>query len=110
MPAEWKAQRMGRAPEAAFAQYPDLFFAAGSGSAGSWDWFLAHDVNDLLDSRTRLPKVFGSWHSQRQDFAGQKPDRSNEIPEDLQIILKSQNCAVVYISDLKQKDWESRGG
>jgi hypothetical protein len=75
--------------------------------AGPWDWILAHNVNDLLDSRSiAIPKVFlvhgtlsGRILQDRSNI-----DRTLYI-RNLKILLKDCGARVIYISDLKRRDW-----
>jgi hypothetical protein len=74
---------------------------------GSWDWFLAHNVSDLMDAgQISLPKVFlvhGTLSGRiLQDKS--RIDRASYVQK-LQILLNANNARVVYISDLKKKDW-----
>ncbi len=76
-------------------------------SDGSWDWVLTHNVQDLLDSRDiRLPKIFlvhGTLSGRiLQDRA--TINRTAYV-RDLTILLQSNRCRVVYISELKRNDW-----
>jgi hypothetical protein len=72
-----------------------------------WDWALTHNVNDLMDVReSRIPKVFlvhgtlsGRILQDRSTI-----DRSIYV-KNLQFLLAASNCRVVYISELKRKDW-----
>ncbi len=74
---------------------------------GRWDWILAHNVHDILDSREcPLAKVFlvhgtltGRIVQDRSDV-----DRSAYV-RNLQLLLSASGCRVVYISELKRKDW-----
>jgi hypothetical protein len=77
----------------------------------SWDWFLAHNVHDLLDAREiSLPKAFlvhgtlsGRILQDRSSI-----DRSRYI-ENLRTLLAANNAGVVYVSDLKRRDWGMPG-
>jgi hypothetical protein len=78
---------------------------------GSWDWFLAHNVHDLLDVRSvPLPKVF-LVHGTLSGRMLQ--DRSNIDPklytQNLRLLLDAQDAVVVYISELKRGDWGMPG-
>ncbi len=74
---------------------------------GSWDWILAHNVQDLLDCRAiHLPKAFlvhgtlsGRIVQDRSTI-----DRKSYI-RNVQILLGAHRCEVVYISRLKSEDW-----
>lgn len=73
----------------------------------SWDWILTHNVNDLLDSRElSLPKVFlvhGTLSGRiLQDGGGINREQYLSRLRELLIAYK---CRVVYISELKQRDW-----
>jgi hypothetical protein len=73
----------------------------------SWDWVLAHNVNDLMDAReAKIPKAFlvhGTLSGRiLQDRSA--IDRSLYV-RNLQFLLASDCCRVVYISELKRKDW-----
>jgi hypothetical protein len=72
-----------------------------------WDWVLTHNVNDLMDVREiRIPKAF-LVHGTLSGRILQ--DRSAIDPslyvQNLQFLLAADNCQVVYISELKRKDW-----
>ena len=74
---------------------------------GPWDWILAHNVHDILDVREiLLPKVFlvhgtlsGRILQDRSNI-----DRDSYVRK-LQILLAAAGCRIVYISELKRKDW-----
>jgi hypothetical protein len=74
---------------------------------GSWDWVLTHNVHDLLDSREiSIPKVFlvhgtlcGRILQDRSSI-----DRALYI-KNLRLLLIASGSRVVYISELKRKDW-----
>jgi hypothetical protein len=73
----------------------------------TWDWILTHNVNDLLDARQiSIPKAFlvhgtlsGRILQDRSSI-----DRPLYI-KNLRFILTAGNCRVIYISELKRKDW-----
>jgi len=72
-----------------------------------WDWILTHNVQDLLDARgIPLPKIFlvhGTLSGRiLQDRAA--INRADYI-RNLETLLHSSRCRVVYISDLKRDDW-----
>lgn len=72
-----------------------------------WDWTLAHNVNDLLDTRDlSLPRVFvvhGTLSGRiLQDGGG--IGRESYL-KSFQTLLRAYRCRVVYISALKQRDW-----
>jgi glycosyltransferase involved in cell wall biosynthesis len=74
---------------------------------GPWDWFLAHNVHDLIDARdVLLPKVFlvhGTLSGRiLQDQS--TIDRALYLKK-LKILLTASGARVVYISELKRKDW-----
>ncbi|MDM7996867.1 MAG: glycosyltransferase [Acidobacteriota bacterium] len=74
---------------------------------GSWDWILTHNINDLLDVReVSLPKVFlvhGTLSGRiLQDRSA--IDKSLYIKK-LGILLQASGARVVYISELKRRDW-----
>jgi hypothetical protein len=78
---------------------------------GSWDWVLTHNVNDLLDVREiKAPKAF-LVHGTLSGRILQ--DRSAIDPslyvKNLQVFLAASNCQIVYISELKRKDWGMPG-
>jgi glycosyltransferase involved in cell wall biosynthesis len=78
---------------------------------GSWDWILAHNVNDLIDAREiALPKVF-LVHGTLSGRILQ--DRSNIdralYLKNLQMLLAASGAQTVYISGLKRKDWGMPG-
>jgi hypothetical protein len=78
---------------------------------GSWDWVLAHNVNDLIDAREiALPKVF-LVHGTLSGRILQ--DRSNIDQalylKNLQTLLAASGAHAVYISELKRKDWGMPG-
>jgi hypothetical protein len=80
--------------------------------APRWDWVLTHNINDLLDCRDlRLPKVFlvhGTLSGRiLQDHSS--IDRDAYIDK-LRLLLDSAGCKIIYISDLKRKDWGLPGG
>lgn len=72
-----------------------------------WDWVLAHNASDLIDAMgIKIPKVFlvhgtlsGRILQDRSTI-----DRSLYI-RNLQSLLSAGNAQVVYISELKRKDW-----
>jgi len=73
----------------------------------SWDWFLAHNVNDLMDAREiSLPKVFLVHGTLSGRILQDKSsiDRASYVQK-LEILLTANNARVAYISDLKKKDW-----
>jgi hypothetical protein len=72
-----------------------------------WDWVLAHNADDLMDCRDApLPKVF-LVHGTISGRIVQ--DRSTvsraEYVGKLRILLEVYRCRVIYISELKRKDW-----
>jgi hypothetical protein len=74
---------------------------------GPWDWILAHNVNDLLDARhIPIPKAFlvhGTLSGRiLQDHSN--IDR-NLYTRNLELLLKSCSARVIYISELKRRDW-----
>jgi hypothetical protein len=78
---------------------------------GTWDWILAHNVNDLIDAgKIGLPKVFlvhGTLSGRiLQDHS--RIDRERYI-DNLQMLLNASGTHVVYISELKRKDWGIAG-
>lgn len=73
----------------------------------SWDWVLAHNVHDLLDAKEiTSPKVFlvhGTLSGRiLQDCSN--IDRTAYL-KNLQVLLAAHGARVVYISELKRKDW-----
>ncbi|HYK88168.1 MAG TPA: glycosyltransferase [Acidobacteriota bacterium] len=83
--------------------YPSLQSAVAD---CSWDWILAHNVNDLIDSRElRYPKVFlvhGTLSGRMlQDGL---VDRAAYL-SGVRSLLATYKCRVVYISALKERDW-----
>jgi glycosyltransferase involved in cell wall biosynthesis len=72
-----------------------------------WDWALVHNVHDLIDVRDiSLPKVFlvhgtlsGRILQDQSDI-----DRALYV-KNLQFLLTTSGSRVVYISELKRKDW-----
>jgi glycosyltransferase involved in cell wall biosynthesis len=84
--------------------YPSVKSALES---SSWDWILAHNANDLLDSRSIfLPKVFlvhgtlsGRILQDQSNIDGER------YLKNLALLLNSYSCHVVYISELKKRDW-----
>jgi glycosyltransferase involved in cell wall biosynthesis len=74
---------------------------------GPWNWILAHNVNDLLDARnTSIPKAF-LVHGTLSGRILQ--DHSNIDPTlytgNLDLLLKSCGARVIYISEMKRRDW-----
>ncbi len=75
--------------------------------ADSWDWILAHNIQDLLDCRAlSLPKAFlvhgtlsGRILQDRSSI-----DRATYI-RNVRILLGANRCEVIYISRLKSEDW-----
>jgi hypothetical protein len=72
-----------------------------------WDWVLAHNVHDLIDFReVPLPKVF-LVHGTISGRILQ--DRSNIGRElyikNIRLLMEANGSHVVYISDLKRRDW-----
>jgi glycosyltransferase involved in cell wall biosynthesis len=81
--------------------------AAAALKDASWDWVLTHNINDLIDSREiDLPKVFlvhGTLSGRiLQDQS--TIDRALYI-KNLLLLLRTTGSHVVYISELKRKDW-----
>jgi hypothetical protein len=79
--------------------------------ADAWDWVLTHNVNDLMDVReVGIPKAFlvhGTLSGRiLQDRSA--IDRSLYV-RNLQCLLDAGKCRVVYISELKRKDWGMPG-
>ncbi len=75
--------------------------------AGSWDWILAHNVHDLLDSRALpIPKAFliHGTLSGRILQDGVSIDRALYI-RSLKTLLENCGARVIYISELKRQDW-----
>jgi hypothetical protein len=78
---------------------------------GPWDWILTHNVQDLLDARDiSLPKAFlvhgtlsGRMLQDRSTI-----DRAVYL-RNLQSLLEINRCRVVYISELKRRDWGMPG-
>jgi glycosyltransferase involved in cell wall biosynthesis len=75
--------------------------------ADTWDWVLAHNVHDLLDTREiSLPKAFlvhGTLSGRiLQDQSS--IDRALYL-KNLQLLLAANNSQTVFVSDLKRKDW-----
>jgi glycosyltransferase involved in cell wall biosynthesis len=77
----------------------------------SWDWILTHNVNDLIDAREiPFPKAFlvhGTLSGRILQDRSQI-DRALYI-RNLQLLLAASNCKVVYISELKRRDWGISG-
>jgi hypothetical protein len=78
---------------------------------GTWDWILTHNVSDLMDVRdVSLPKVFlvhGTLSGRiLQDQSS--IDRALYI-KNLKLLLRASNVHVIYISELKRKDWGIHG-
>jgi hypothetical protein len=76
-----------------------------------WDWILAHNASDFIDvMEVKMPKAF-LVHGTLSGRILQ--DRSNIDPSlyirNLQSLLSARNCQVVYISELKRKDWGMPG-
>jgi glycosyltransferase involved in cell wall biosynthesis len=79
--------------------------------ASRWDWILTHNAQDLVEVREKPhPKVFlvhgtlsGRILQDRSTI-----DRTVYL-RNLQILLDSCESKVVYISELKRKDWGLRG-
>jgi len=72
-----------------------------------WDWLLAHNVHDLMDFReAQLPKVFlvHGTLSGRIIQDQSNIDRKRYV-KNLQLLLAANRCKVVYISELKRRDW-----
>ncbi len=74
---------------------------------GPWDWILAHNVNDLLDARQiPIPKAF-LVHGTLSGRIVQ--DHSNIdralYTRNLELLLKSCGARVIYVSELKRRDW-----
>lgn len=75
--------------------------------AGEWDWVLTHNVDDLLDVKAvSLPKTF-LIHGTLSGRILQ--DRSRIDPssyvKNVKILLAAHHARVVFVSELKQKDW-----
>jgi hypothetical protein len=73
----------------------------------SWDWFIAHNIHDLIDAREiSIPKVFlvhGTLSGRiLQDQSN--IDRALYL-RNLQLLLTASGARVVYISELKRQDW-----
>lgn len=76
-----------------------------------WDWILTHSVSDLIDSiNISMPKVFliHGTLSGRIIQDNSNIDRRLYI-KNLQILLRTSDTQVVYISELKRRDWELPG-
>ena len=72
-----------------------------------WDWVLAHNIHDLLDVRdVKLPKVF-LVHGTLSGRILQDRSRIDkaEYIKNLKMLLDANRCRIVYISELKRKDW-----
>jgi glycosyltransferase involved in cell wall biosynthesis len=74
---------------------------------GAWDWVLVHNVHDLIDAReVSIPKAFlvhGTLSGRiLQDQSN--IDRSLYI-KNLRLLLAASGSRVVYISELKRRDW-----
>jgi len=77
----------------------------------SWDWTLAHNIHDLIDfQKIALPKVFlvhGTLSGRiLQDQS--KINRTSYI-SNLRLLLAASGSRVVYISELKRRDWGIAG-
>ncbi len=72
-----------------------------------WDWVLTHNVHDLLDCRDiGLPKVLVVHGTLR----GRLLEEKSRLEPDLYLgylrtLLDSMRCRLVYISELKLRDW-----
>ena len=72
-----------------------------------WDWVMTHNVHDLLDCRDiRLPKVFVVHGTLRgrllEERSRLEPDR---YLTHFKALLDAMRCSLVYISELKLRDW-----
>ncbi len=75
--------------------------------SAKWDWILTHNAHDLMEVREKPhPKVF-LIHGTLSGRILQ--DRSNidraAYLRNLQVLLDSCGSTVIYISELKRKDW-----
>ena len=73
----------------------------------SWDWVLAHNLHDLLDSRQlSIPKIFLVHGTLKGRIVQERSliDRTQYL-ETLKIVLDQHRCRVIYISELKREDW-----
>jgi hypothetical protein len=75
--------------------------------SSSWDWIMVHNVHDLLDCRDiRLPKLLVVHGTLR----GRLLEEKSRLAPDLYLahfrtLLDSMRCRLVYISELKCRDW-----
>lgn len=73
----------------------------------AWDWIMAHNVHDLLDCRDiRLPKLLVVHGT----LSGRLLEERSRLAPDLYLaqfraLLDSVRCRLVYISELKRRDW-----
>lgn len=73
----------------------------------SWDWIMAHNVHDLLDCRDiGLPKLFVVHGTLR----GRLLEEKSRLEPDVYLahfraLLETMRCRLVYISELKRRDW-----
>jgi hypothetical protein len=78
---------------------------------GPWDWILAHNVNDLLDSRSiPIPKAFLVHGTLSGRILQDRSDINRTLyVRNLNILLKDCGARVIYISNLKRRDWGMPG-
>jgi hypothetical protein len=74
---------------------------------GAWDWFLAHNINDLIDARElSIPKAFlihGTLTG--RILQDQSSIDKGLYLKNLKLLLNAHGARVVYISELKRRDW-----
>jgi hypothetical protein len=72
-----------------------------------WDWVLVHNVHDLIDVRAvSLPKIFLMHGTLSGRIVQEKSDISRELYiEKFRLLLSADGCRIVYVSELKRRDW-----
>ena len=72
-----------------------------------WNWFLAHNINDLIDARDiTLPKVFLVHGTLSGRILQDRSTIDRELYiKKLRLLLTANGARVVYISELKRNDW-----
>lgn len=73
----------------------------------AWDWVLAHNAHDLIDFREiSLPKAFLVHGTISGRMLQDRSSIGRELyVKSMRLLLKANGSHVVYISELKRKDW-----
>lgn len=91
-------------------QPPNVHLYASVAAAiqdSKWDWILAHNVDDLIEFKDLpLPKVF-LVHGTLSGRIVQDRSTINreEYLSSFRMLLDAYGCRVIYVSELKKRDW-----